>query len=218
MPVTHIGAKSVFPLTHLAMDRRQLLQRRSTLRLRLDILDSNRLKRNIRDGIACLINHVCPAVLTNLNGCHNVIQKRLLRHEINHAHNRPPIGFFRVERRRHHDGQLPRNLTDQRLRYKHISLKRLTHILAIGIVFPVKNADTVRGNDISPLETVHLGTLIDDRLLFLHGYIRVGKLRNAPDLYDDILVRRQLLLGTSRRQNRSLAHHLLHRRHGAVIV
>ena len=62
--------------------------------------------------------------------------------------------------------------------------------------FAVKDTDAVRTDDISTLETVHGDALIHDRLLFLHRYVRIGKLRNMAHFHDDIFVGCQLLLRT----------------------
>ncbi len=55
------------------MDRCQLQQRRIALGLGLYVLNRYRIKRDVGNRIAGLINHVSPAVFTNLDGRYNII-------------------------------------------------------------------------------------------------------------------------------------------------
>ena len=64
----YVTAKSIRTLTHIRVDRRKLTKRRIAFCLVFYILDGNRVERNVGNRVAGFIDHVCPAVFTNLNG------------------------------------------------------------------------------------------------------------------------------------------------------
>ncbi len=59
--------KAVFSQAHVPVNGGQLLQRGVALSVPLHILDSNGFQRGISDGITGFIDHVSPAVLTDLD-------------------------------------------------------------------------------------------------------------------------------------------------------
>lgn len=132
------------------------------------------------------------------------------RHKIDHAYDIGPMAPARIERRGHHDGQLPCDLTDQRLRNINIALHGLPYVFPIRVVLAVENADAVGADDVAALEAVHGHALVDDGALFLLRCVIVRQLRDAAGVHGHVLVGRQLLLNALSREHCGFAHHLVY--------
>ena len=123
-----------------------------------------------------------------------------------------------IERRGHHDGQIAGDFADQRLRHIDIALHGLLYILAVRIVFAVKDTDAVCTDDISPLEIMHGGALVNDGFLNIDGYIGIRKLWNTACIRCDIFVSHQFLFHAFRSQNGGFAHHVVHGSYGTFVI
>ncbi len=200
------------------MDGGQLLQRLVALGLPLDVLGGDGVQRHVGDGVARLVNHIGLAVLAHLDGGHDIIQKGLRRHKIDHAHNRGAPAPVLIEGGGHHNGQLPGNLADQGLRDIDRPRHGLLHILPVRVVLAVEDAAAVGADDVAPLKSVHLHPLVNDGPLFLRGYLIVGQLGDTACVHGYVLIGGQLLLDALRRQHGGLAHHLVHRGDCASVI
>ena len=70
---TLVASKTVLPAAHRCMDRSQILHGSIALCLLFDILNHDRIKRDIGDRIAGLIDHISPAVFPDLNGRDDIV-------------------------------------------------------------------------------------------------------------------------------------------------
>ena len=188
------------------------------LGLALNVLCGDGVQGNVGNGIAGLVDHIGPAVFADLDGGDNIVQKGLLRHKIDHAHNLAVPASVLVKRRGHHDGQLACDFADQGLGHIDAALHGLLHIFPVRVVVSIKNADAVGSDDVAPLEAVHGDALVDDGALFLQRHLVVGQLRDAAGIHGHVFVGGQLLLNALCRQHRRLAHHLVHRGDGAPVA
>ena len=186
--------------------------------LGLNVLNRDRLKGDVGNGVAGLIDHVGPAVFAHLNGGDDIVQESLLRDKIHNTRNGGTVDSVFIKWSRNHNGQLSGNLADQRLRYIDIALHGLLHIFTVRIILSVKNADAVKTNNISPLKIVHGTALVDNGTLLIKRYGRIGQLRDAACVHSHVFVSGQLLLHTLRGQNGGFTHHVVYSGDGAVIV
>ncbi len=183
--------------------------------LPFNILSSNGIQGNIGNGIAGLVDHIGPAVLADLNGRDDVIQKSLRRDEVHNALNLPSAG---IKGCRHHNRQLPCNFADQRFRNIDIPLHGLLYILPVRIIISVEDADAVGVNDIAPLKAMQADPLVNDSALFIQRYKRAGQLRDAACVHGYIFVCGKFLFNTLGCQHRSLTHHLFYRGESAPVA
>ena len=197
------------------MDGGQPFQGGVALGLPLHVLRGDGVQGDVGDGVAVFVNHIGPGVLADLDGGDDVVQEGLRRHKVDHA--RDPA-LLRIYRRRHHDGELPRDLADQGLGDIDIPLHSLLDILPVGVILAVKNTDAVYANDVAPLEAVEADTLIDHSALFLQRHHGVGQLGDSARVHGHVLVGGELLLHPLRRQHGGLAHHGFHRGNGIPVI
>ena len=209
------AAEAHLPLAHLRVDSGQLLQGGIALCLPLNILGGDGFQGDVGYGISILVDHIGTAVLADLDGGDDVVQEGLRRDEVHHACDKPAVG---VDGRGHHDRQLPGDFADQGLGDIDVPLHGLLDVFPVGIVLPVKNADTVQADQIAPLEAVEADALVNNGLLFLHRGEGIGQLGNAPRIHRHIFIGNQLFLNALRRQDGRLSHHLVHRGNRASVI
>ena len=87
-----------------------------------------------------------------------------------------------------HNRQFSCHLADQRFGYIDIALHGLFHIFAVRIIISVKNADTVRADNVPALEIVHADTFVYDRAFLFQRDGVIEKLGNAAGIHGDVLV------------------------------
>ena len=184
----------------------------------LHVLGGNGVQRHVGDGVAVFIDHVGAAVFAHLDGGHDIVQKGLRRHKVDHAHNLGAVASAGIEGGGHHDGQLAGDFAHQGLGHIDRALHGLLDVFPVGVVLAVEDAQAVGPDDIAPLEAVHGGALVDDGALGLHGGVRVGQLGDAAGVHGHIFIGGELLLHPLRGQHGGLAHHLVHCGNGAAVV
>ena len=200
------------------MDGRQLFQGLVALGVPLNVLGGDGFQRDVGNGVAGFVDHIGAAVLTDLDGGDDVVQKSLRGDKIDHAHNPGALIAAGVEGGGHHDGQLPRNFADQRLGDIDIALEGLFYIFPVRVVLAVKQADAVGADEVAPLKAVHADPLVHNGPLLIQRNRAVGQLGDTACVHSDVFVGGQFLLNALRRKHRSLAHHLAHRGDGASVV
>ncbi len=131
-------------------------------------MDGNRIKGDVRNGVAFVINHIGPAVFPYLYGGNNVVQKGFVRNEIHYSCDGGAVNAAGIKRSGNHDGQFACDFTYQRLGHIYIALHGLFYIFPVRIILAVKNADAVHSDNIPALEIVHGSAFLDNGFLFIY--------------------------------------------------
>ena len=192
-PIDGISTVARLTLTHTGVHGGQISQAAVALGLLLNVLGGDGLHGGVGNGVAVLIHHMGAAVLTDVNGGHNIVEEGLLGYEIDHAHDFTVLNTVLPQGSGHHNGQLSGDLADGGSGDVGIALDGLLEVFTVGVTVAVKQTDAGAGQYVATHHAVVLHPAVQQRFLILDSGIWVAQFRHHTKGLCGVFVGLQLI-------------------------